>query len=68
MKEKTPRQSVCNEPGSTPKQSFCGGKLKRITALRPEMAQSAGKGFDVLRCQLCGTLYREASPYASVKR
>ena len=68
MKEKSPRQTVCDQPGPTPKKPFCGGKLKQITALEPEIAQTAGKGLDVLRCQECGTLYSEASPYAALKK
>ena len=68
MKEKSPRQTVCNEAGSTPKKPYCGGKIKRITELEPELAQTAGKGLDVLRCQVCGALYTEASPYAALKR
>ena len=64
MKEKSPRQTVCNEPGSTPKQAYCGGKLKRITPLEPAIARDAGPGIDVFRCQVCATLYTEASPYA----
>ena len=67
MKTKSPRQTVCNEPGPTPKKPYCGGKLKRITALEPEVARSVPKGQDVLRCQECGTLYQETSPYAAAK-
>lgn len=68
MKTKAPRQTVCNEPGTTKKQSFCGGKLKRITTLEPEVAKLAPKGQDVLRCQICQTLFVEESPYATAKR
>ncbi len=68
VKTKAPRQTVCNEPGTTKKQSFCGGKLKRITELEPEVAKQAAKGQDVLRCQICEILYVEASPYATAKR
>ena len=67
MKEKSPRQTVCSEPGDSPKQPYCGGKLKRITALEPEVAKSAGKGLDVFRCQVCGILYTEVSAYAPAK-
>lgn len=68
MKEKSPRQTVCNEPGSAPKKAYCGGKLKRITELEPEVAKPAGKGLDVLRCDECGVLYTEVSPYAALKK
>ena len=66
MKEKQPRQTVCNEPRDDPKEPYCGGKLKRITELDPA-AKSAGKGRDVFRCQKCKTLYVEDSPYALAK-
>ncbi len=68
MKEKSPRQTVCNEPGGTPKNPYCGGKLKWITALEPRITQTAGKGLEVLRCQICGKVYTEASPYATLKK
>lgn len=68
MKTRGPRQTVCNEPGDSPKNPYCGGKLKRITMLDPEAARAAGQGNDVLRCQICGTLYSEPSPYAAAKR
>jgi hypothetical protein len=62
------RQTVCDEPGATPKMAFCGGKLKMITTLDPEAAEKAGKGHDVFRCQVCGTLYSETSPYAALQK
>lgn len=68
MKTRGPRQTVCNEPGATPKEAFCGGKLKRITTLDPKAALAAGKGNDVFRCQICGTLYSEVSPYAATHK
>ena len=68
MKPKSPRQNVCNEPKDNPKNPYCGGKLKRITELETKIAESAPKGQDVLRCQRCGTLYTEASPYAVSKK
>ncbi len=68
MKSKSARQTVCNEPGKTAKQAYCGGKLKLITPLEPEIARSVAKGLDVFRCQECGTLYTEQSPYAAAKR
>ena len=68
MKEKEPRQTVCNEPTENAKNPYCGGKLKLISALEPELAKQAGKGNNLLRCQICRTLYTEPSPYAAVKR
>jgi hypothetical protein len=63
VKTKGSRQTVCNEPGKTPKQSFCGGKLKRITELDPAAAEGAAEDQDVFRCQICQTLYAAPSPY-----
>lgn len=54
---------MCNEPGTTKKQSFCGGKLKRITELDPAASAGAAEDQDVFRCQICHTLYAAASPY-----
>ena len=68
MKEKEPRQSVCIEPKDDPKDPYCGGKLKRITALDAEAKKAAGAGKEVLRCQVCKMLYVEASPYATKAR
>ena len=64
MKAKAPRQTVCNVPKDDPKEPYCGGKLKRITELEPEVSKSAGPGKDVFRCQKCKTLYVDDSPYA----
>jgi hypothetical protein len=41
--------------------------LKRITALDAEAKKAAGTGNDAFRCQVCKTLYVEASPYAKAK-
>ena len=68
MKAKEPRQTVCNEPKNDPKDPYCGGKLKRITTLDADAKKSAGPGNDVFRCQVCKTLYAEASPYAKKKK
>ena len=68
MKKKDPRQTVCNEPKDDKKNPYCGGKLKLVTPLEPELARSAGPGLDVFRCQICGTLYTDASPYAALKK
>ena len=68
MKTRGARQTVCNEPGGTPKNPYCGGKLKMITTLDSEAAQAAGEGNDVFRCQECGTLYSDASPYAAARK
>lgn len=62
------RQTVCNEPGDSPKNPYCGGKLKRVTMLDPEAARQAGPDEDVFRCQICGTLYSAPSPYAVSRR
>ena len=59
---------MCNEPGATPKTPYCGGKLKRITSLDPEAARAAGEGQEAYRCQICGTLYSELSPYAAARK
>jgi uncharacterized protein with PIN domain len=67
VKEKEPRQTVCNEPKNDPKEPYCGGKLKKVTELDPSAKKSAGQGKEVFRCQVCKTLYVEDSPYA-VKR
>jgi len=67
LKNKTPRQTVCNEPKDDPKEPYCGGKLKRVTELDPEASKLAGPGKDVFRCQKCKTLYVEDSPYALAK-
>lgn len=68
MKTRGPRQTVCNEPGGSPKVPYCGGKLKKITTLDADAARQAGKGQEVFRCQICGTLYSESSPYAAARR
>ena len=64
VKAKAARQTVCNQPKDDPKDPYCGGKLKRITALDAEAKKAAGKGKEVSRCQICKTLYVEDSPYA----
>ena len=69
MKVKEPRQTVCNEPKPEKKKApYCGGKLKLVTALDAEAAALAGKGRDAYRCQECGILYSEESPYAAARR
>jgi hypothetical protein len=68
VKEKSPRQTVCNVPKDDPKEPYCGGKLKRITQLDPAAKQAAGYGKDVFRCQKCKTLYVEDSPYVLSKK
>jgi hypothetical protein len=68
VKVRSPRQTVCNEPGDGKKDPFCGGKLKRVTMLDPEAARKAPSGEDVFRCQICGTLYSAPSPYATSRR
>lgn len=66
MKTKAPRQTVCDEPRPENKKTpYCGGKLKRVTELDAEAARLAGRGQDAYRCQECGTLYSEESPYAA---
>ena len=65
VKEKQARQTVCNEPKDNPKEPYCGGKLKKVTALDSEAKKAAGKGKEVFRCQVCKTLYVEDSPYAA---
>jgi hypothetical protein len=67
VREKAPRQTVCNIPTENAKEPYCGGKLKRITELDIEAKKAAGTGKDVLRCQKCKTLYVEESPYALTK-
>jgi len=67
VKEKQARQTVCNEPKDNPKEPYCGGKLKKVTALDSEAKKAAGKGKEVFRCQVCKTLYVEDSPYAVQK-
>lgn len=67
MKNKEPRQTVCNVPTDNAKEPYCGGKLKRITELDSEVKKSAGAGKDVFRCQKCKTLYVDDSPYALAK-
>ena len=64
VKAKAARQTVCNEPKDDPKEPYCGGKLKKITALEPDSKKLAGLGKEVFRCQKCKTLYVEDSPYA----
>jgi hypothetical protein len=68
VKVKAARQTVCNEPKDDPKEPYCGGKLKKITALDAAAKKSAGAGKEVFRCQKCKTLYVEDSPYAVAKR
>jgi hypothetical protein len=68
VKAKEPRQTVCNQPKDDPKDPYCGGKLKRITPLEPEVQKTAGQGKDVFRCQVCKTLYIEDSPYVAAKK
>lgn len=68
MKAKQPRQTVCNEPKNDPKEPYCGGKLKKVTALDAEARKAAGEGKEVFRCQICKTLYLEDSPYALAKK
>ena len=67
MKNKEPRQTVCNEPKNDPKVPYCGGKLKKVTALDAEAKKAAGQNKEVYRCQICKTLYVEDSPYAVQK-
>ena len=67
MKTKSPRQTVCNEPTEKAKQAYCGGKLKLITPLEPKISASVAKDLDVFRCQECGEVYSEISPYAQVR-
>jgi uncharacterized protein with PIN domain len=47
---------------------YCGGKLKRVTELDAQAAKEAGKGMDAYRCQECGLLYSEESPYTAARR
>ena len=68
MKTKAARQTVCNVPKDDPKDPYCGGKLKRVTALDPEARKAAGPGKDAYRCQRCKMLYVEDSPYAVAKK
>jgi uncharacterized protein with PIN domain len=68
FKPKAPRQTVCNIPTNDPKEPYCGGKLKKITELEPEVRKAAGPGKEVFRCQKCKTLYVEESPYAIAKK
>ncbi len=69
MKTKEPRQTVCNKPQPENKKNpYCGGKLKRVTELDAEAAKLAGIGRDAYRCQECGLLYSEESPYAAARR
>lgn len=63
VKAKEPRQTVCNQPTDNPKEPYCGGKLKRVTALDSSASKAAGPGKDVFKCQKCKTLYAEDSPY-----
>ena len=67
MKNKEPKQTVCNEPKDDAKEPYCGGKLKKVTELDAAAKKAAGEGKEVYRCQRCKTLYVEDSPYA-VKR
>ena len=67
MKNKAPRQTVCNIPTNNPKEPYCGGKLKTITSLDAEAKKAAGAGKEVFRCQKCKTLYVDESPYALAK-
>jgi hypothetical protein len=67
MKNKAPRQTVCNIPTNNPKEPYCGGKLKTITALDAEAKKAAGAGKEVFRCQKCKTLYVDESPYVLAK-
>ena len=68
MKLKAPRQTVCNVPTNDPKEPYCGGKLKKITELDPNVRKEAGPGKEVFRCQKCKTLYVDESPYALARR
>jgi len=68
VKPKGPRQTVCNEPTTDPKNPTCGGKLKCVTELDPEARQAAGRGKDAFRCQVCKTIYTFDSQYAAAKR
>ena len=68
LKNRAPRQTVCNIPTNDPKEPYCGGKLKRITELEVEAKKAAGKGKDVFRCQKCKTLYVDDSPYVLAKK
>jgi hypothetical protein len=64
VKMKAARQTVCNEPKDDPKDPYCGGKLKRVTALDAEAKKAVGPGKEAFRCQRCKMLYAEDSPYA----
>jgi hypothetical protein len=68
MKQRAPRQTVCNVPKDDPKDPYCGGKLKRITELDPAAKKAVPKGKDVFRCQICKTLYVDDSPYVLSKK
>jgi len=68
VKAKAARQTVCNQPKDDPKDPYCGGKLKRVTALDAEAKKAAGPGKEAFRCQRCKTLYTEDSPYAVSRR
>jgi hypothetical protein len=67
VKPKAARQTVCNDPREDPKNPYCGGKLKRVTALDAEAKKAAGPGKEAFRCQRCKMLYVEDSPYAVKK-
>jgi hypothetical protein len=67
VKQKEPRQTVCNVPKDDPKDPYCGGKLKNVTELDAEARKVAGPGKEVFRCQVCKTLYVADSPYAVKK-
>ena len=68
MKTKAAHQTVCNEPKDDPKDPYCGGKLKRVTALDAEAKKAVGPGKEAFRCQRCKMLYSEDSPYAVSKK
>lgn len=69
MKEKQPRQTVCDDPRPDDKKNpYCGGKLKRITELDADARKQAGPENDVFRCQVCGMLYVDRSPWAAARR
>jgi len=67
VKPKAARQTVCNDPREDPKNPYCGGKLKRVTALDAEAKKAAGPGKEAFRCQICKMIYVEDSPYAVKK-
>ena len=68
VKAKAARQTVCNDPRDDPKNPYCGGKLKQVTALDPEARKAAGRGKEAYRCQRCKMIFVEDSKYAAAKK